>query len=171
MATLPDNFAQVLESEPRTRLLQGVVLRQQLQRLAMKGLNATRAAQVVGCSKDTARAVYRDPEFRKEVIGRVDGAFADVDAAFIDQKRSLHQRLADKAEDAYEALCVMLDSQDTLPSLKAKIAMDFLDRNPETQAGHTVTKLGELVHPEQLAQAARIGREMDNKVIPMRRTG
>lgn len=135
----------------------------------MKGLNATRAALLVGCGKDTARGVYRDPEFRKEVLSRVDGAFVDVDAAFVETKKSLHERLAERAELAFDQLCVLLDDESTLPSIRVKIAQDFMDRNPETQAGHTVTKLGGVLQSAELVHAARIAREMDDKVMPIRR--
>lgn len=166
MAQLPDDWLALGGEEKRT-LLKGLVLRQQLIRLAMKGLNATRAASVVGCAKETARGIYRDPDFRKEVVGRVDGAFGDVDLAFVEQKKSLHERLAERAERAFDQLCNLLDNEETMPSLKVKIAQDFMDRNPETQAGHTTTRLNPAFQSEALAHAARIAREVDEKVIPM----
>lgn len=169
MAQLPDDFALSLSPEGRQALLKGLVLRQQLMRLAMKGLNATRASSLVGCGKDTARAIYRDPEFRKEVLGRVDGAFADVDLAFVETRKGIHERLAEKAEKAFDVLCDMLDSEETMPSIRMKVAHDILDRNPETQAGHTVTRLNPALASESLQQAARIAREMDEKVMPIRR--
>lgn len=169
MAQLPDDFALSLGGFERKALLKGLVLRQQLIRLAMKGLNATRAAALVGCGKDTARGVYRDPDFRKEVLSRVDGAFVDVDNLFVETRKSIHERLAEKAEKAFDVLCDMLDSEETMPSIRMKVAHDILDRNPETQAGHTVTRLNPALGSESLVQAARIAREMDEKVTPIRR--
>lgn len=171
MAYLPDDFAFAAPTEERRVLLKGVVLRQQLARLAMKGLDATKAARVVGCHPATSRAVYRDPTFRREVYSKVEGAFTDVDKAFVEDKKSLHQRLAEEAESAFTELVTMLHDASTLPSIKVRIAQDFLDRNPETQAGHTITKLSPALQSEQLSAAAASAREMDSKVIPMRRQG
>ncbi len=168
MPTLPENFeASLLDPETRHVTMRGMVTRQQLLRLAMKGLNAARAARAAGLNPYTVRAIYRDPAFRKEVYGRVNGAFEEVDQAFRETKKSLHECLAEEAERAFETLRDMLADQGTMPSLKVKIAQDFLDRNPETQAGHTVMRLGVAMQGEDLAHAARIAREMDSGVIPL----
>lgn len=151
-----------VEAHIDQRLLTSAVLRVQLLRLAMKGVNATRAAEMLGCAPETARRHYADPTFRRAVLGKVDDAFVGVDAAFAEQKKTLHERLAEKADKAFEELCVLLDSQNTPMHLKVKIAQDFLDRNPETQAGF-VQRHGKF-DPEQLAAASRVAREMDNVV-------
>jgi hypothetical protein len=168
MPSLPDNFeALLLDPETRHVTMRGMVTRQMLLRLAMKGLNATKAARAAGLNPYTVRAIYRDPNFRKEVYGRVDGAFDEVDKAFHETKKSLHECLAEEAEHAFETLRDMLADQQTMPSLKVKIAQDFLDRNPETQPGHTVTRFSMQMQSEELAHAARIAKEMDSGVITL----
>lgn len=146
-------------------LVRQAVRRVQLLRLALKGLNAKQAAQVVGCSHQTALQIYADPEFRRACLSKLEGAFAGIDDTFARSHLSLHERLAEKSTAAFEVLCTMLDSESTHPSLRVKIAQDFLDRNPETQAGYTVQS--KKWDPQQLAEAARVAREMDDRVIPI----
>lgn len=169
MVTLPDDFELKLPSGERKMLLQMVVLRQQLLRLAMKGVNAKRASELVGVHHHTVLGIYKDPMFRKEVLGKVGGAFEDVDGAYVAQRKSLHERLAEKAETAFGVLVEMLEDKEGLPSLRAKVAMDLLDRNPETQQGHTITRISPALESEQLIQAAHIARQVDSKVTPIRK--
>jgi hypothetical protein len=133
----------------------------------MRGVTAGKAAEVVGCSAATARAVYSDPMFRAACIGQLDSAFADIDTAFAEKKATLIERMSAKAEEAFDTLCEILDDPNTRVPYKIKIAQDFLDRNPETQAGHIV-RTGPLADPEKLSQAARVAREMDG-VIPFQK--
>lgn len=173
--TLPLDFeARILSGESKTHTLRNIVVRQQLARLAMKGINAKLASGFVGVCAATAQAIYRDPKFKAEVYGKVDGAFTDVDKAFKESKQSVHERIAARADVILDQLFEMMDDTTQLPTLRAKIMMDVLDRNPETQPGHTVTRLGGAMTPEQLAQAAQIAREMDRKIespniLPMKR--
>lgn len=167
---LPDDWETLLlDTETRRVTVRGMVARQQLVRLACKGLDATRAAKLVGMNPHTVRAIYREPAFRKEVYGKVDSAFVDVDKIFVETKKDLHELIAEQASNAFQVLKGMLEEESTLPSLKVKIAQDFLDRNPESQAGHSVTRLNPALGVESLQQAARIAREMDEKVTPIRR--
>lgn len=152
--------------EERTRLLKQAVLRRQLLRLAMKGVDATQAARIVGCSKWTTREIYREPRFRQEVMGKVEGAFADIDHIFREKKKSLHERIDEQAERSFEGLVSLLDDTDTSNHLKAKIHMDFLDRSAESQK-QTVVNHARL-DPQQLIAAARTAVEMDN-VVPFRK--
>lgn len=144
------------------------VRRTQLIRLALRGVTAHRAAKILGCSPSTVLATYKDPQFRQACMARLSNAFQEIDEQIAKEKRTLHERLAEKSEEAFEKLCDMLDSDSTPVHLRAKIAMDFLDRNPETQPGHTVRT--ERFDPEQLAAAARTAAEMDN-VIEFKRKG
>jgi len=124
------------------RLIPSAILRIQLQRLAMRGLDATKAAKIVGCSAATARAIYSDPGFRKVVLGKINGALGGADSTFLDKKVSMLERLGEASEIAFESLMVMLNDVDTSKAHKIRIAQDFLNRNPETQAGlvHTHKK-------------------------------
>jgi len=148
------------------RLMTSSVLRAQLLRLAVRGCSATEAARVLKCHPQTAMKIYADPDFRKAAIRKLDRAFGLTDEDFAVEKRSLILRLQEKAENAFSLLCDLLESNDTQPALRVKIAQDFLDRNPETQPGYTVQH--KRFEPEQLMQAARAAREMDN-VIPIRK--
>jgi len=134
-------------------------------RLAVRGVNATAAAKVIGCRPETARKYYADPAFRREAFAKVESAFAGVDSDLGNEKRTLHQKLSEAADEAFEELYGMLKNAQTAAAHKIKIAQDFLDRNPETQAGFTTRNV--TLSPEQLASAARAAREMDN-VIPIR---
>lgn len=149
------------------RLMTQAVRRAQLLRLAMRGVTANKAAEILGCSAATARVVYSDPMFRAHCLGQLEEAFADIDTAYAEKKATMVERMGAKAEDAFNALCEMLDDPNTKVPYKIKIAQDFLDRNPETQAGHIV-RTGPLADSDKLAQAARVAREMDN-VIPIKK--
>jgi transposase len=132
----------------------------------MKGINATIAAKIVGCSKETSRKYYSDPSFRRDALEKVEQAFEGVDNNFIEEKKSIHERLAEQAENAFEELVSLLADKSTSTGYRIRIAQDFLDRNPETQAGFVARHTQ--VNPDQLIMAARTAKEMDN-VIPIRK--
>lgn len=148
---------QVEVATPSQGQLRQAVRRAHLLRLAMKGLNATEAAQVVGCAPETARAVYSDVEFRKAVLGGMERVFEGIDSEFVRRKASLHEMLEEQAYSSFTALQELLQ-EDIHPGLKVKIHQDFMDRCPETQSQRTATLKFD---PEQLALAARAAREMD----------
>ena len=149
--------------EFRDRLLKTSVTKTQLLRLAMKGLNATQAAKVVGCSAETARGHYADPEFRRAVLSRVEQAFEGIDQAFIERRKDLHELLEEQAYRSCEELMQLVEDPQLHPSLKVKIHQDFLNRHEDTKplSGKSFKfDAGELRH------ASRVAQEMD-KVIPM----
>lgn len=156
--------------DPGGRLMTQAVRRASLLRLALRGVNATKAAEVVGCSVATARAVYADPTFRASAIGRLDEAFADIDQGLATKKATLIERMSAKADEAFDMLCDIMDDPNTRVPYKIKIAQDFLDRNPETQAGHIV-RTGPLADPEKLSQAARVAKEMDGVILFPKKEG
>lgn len=149
------------------RLLTTVVLRAQLLRLALKGLNATEAAKIVGCHEATARVHYRDPSFRDEVRAKVDQAFMDVDEAYTSKQKGIHERLNDQALRSFEDLIGMLENPDLHPSIRMRINQDILNRVEDAQPMH---KVNTTVDAAALQRAASTAREMD-KVIPFRKTG
>lgn len=149
------------------RLLTTVVLRAQLLRLALKGLNASEAAKIVGCHEATARTHYRDASFRQEVRAKVDQAFFDVDEAFTDKQRGIHELLNDQAVKSFEDLMSMLQDPDLHPSIRMRINQDVLNRVAEAAPTH---KNITTVSPEQLQRAAKVAKEMDN-VVPFRKVG
>ncbi len=155
-------------SDFQQRLLAGAVLRTQLLRLAMKGVNATQAAKVVGVSSATAREVYREPEFRAEVLKKVNGAFEDIDAAFSSKKKTLHELIDEQAYRSCESLIDMLQDEQLHPSLKVKIHQDFLNRSEES-----MPKSGAVykVEPAELSRAAQVAQEMDNVIQFKKKTG
>jgi hypothetical protein len=149
------------------RLLTQAVRRAQLARLAIRGVNAKRAAEILGCSHAVVREVYSDPSFRRGVVGRVDDAFADTDEAFAAKKRTLVERVEEKAEVAFEILCAMLEDDKTTPGHRIRIAQDLLDRHAETAP---INRQHFKIDPLELSRAARVAQEMDNeRVIEMPR--
>lgn len=171
---LPGLVAQ--ESEPakaRSEQLRSLLLQEKLVRCAMKGFSAKRAAGVCGCHESTARAFYRDPGFRKRVNGIIQSAFEGVDEAFVKQQEGIHEKLERAALVSFDELYGMLTDKGVSSNLRARIAMQFLDRNPETQTGSTLRV--EKVEAEQLLEAAKVAREMEGratelgKVVEMRK--
>lgn len=153
-------------SELETRLLRTSVTRIQLQRLAMRGLHASEAAKLLGISSATARSHYSDPDFRRAVLSKVDGAFIGTDAEFIERARTLTERLEEQATKSFQALQEMLEpdtnkGREISDNLKYRIHTGFLDRHSETA---TITKAKVTVDPILLAVAARAAIEMDNVV-------
>lgn len=151
----------------RDRLLKTAVTRVRLLRLAMRGMHASDAAKEIGIHATTARQHYSDPDFRREVIKKVEGAFFDVDSAFAEKQKTLHERLEEQASKSFEELVTLAADSDLHPALKVKIHQDFLNRTDESKPlSGTSYKLD----PASLHRAAVSAREMD-KVIPMRRVG
>lgn len=141
--------------------------RARLLRLAANGVNAKRAAELIGVGHQTVLKEYQDPEFRRQVVRLVESAFEDVDSNFEQMQLSLHDRIRLKSEEAFQTLCELMDSKDTHEAVRMKIAQDILDRNPETQAGHTVTH-NSIAEVEELRRAAVAAREMD-KIVPIKK--
>lgn len=132
----------------------------------MRGYTAKKAAESLGIPYAAVLQEYKDREFRALAYGRLELAFSEIDGNFTEEKLSLHEKLASKANDAFKVLCELLDDEAVHPGVRVKIAQDMLDRNPDTQAGHTVRH--ERFDPEQLKRAAMVASEMDN-VIEMKR--
>jgi len=151
--------------ELKDRLLRTSVTKIQLVRLAMKGLNATQAAKVVGISKETARAYYAEADFRKEVLSRVDAAFVDIDSAFCSKRKSLHEMLEEQAYKSCEDLVAMLENPDIHPSLRVKINQDFLNRVEDTAQ---FSKQPYRMDAADLQHAAKVAMEVD-KVVEIRK--
>jgi phage terminase small subunit len=154
------------ELEPlRDRLLTTSVTKAQLLRLAMKGLNATQAAKVVGCSAETARSHYASVDFRRAVLAKVEEAFEGIDAAYESKRKNLHEMLEEQALKSCEELMQMVEQPDLHPSLKVKIHQDFLNRVEDSAQQ---TKHSYKMDPTDLRHAASVAREMD-AVIPIDR--
>lgn len=174
LAVLPDPPPWVLEpgavgpgaaqdALPPTRLLSQAVRRARLLRLAQRGITAKRAAEAIGCSPGVAAEVYRDPAFRRAVLGKVDAMFAEVDAAYEQRQLTLHERITAKGDAAFDRLCMLLEKSAN-EQLVAKIAMDILDRCPEAAASAGASTLD----AETLRAADESAAVMDaGNVIPM----
>lgn len=154
---------EVPEGELEYRPPKGV-RRSKLLRLAAQGLPAARAAQILGCSHATTLMEYRDPEFKRQVLALVESAFESSDVRFGEEMFTLQDRLKMKAEEAFETLCEIMDDVQNEPGVRAKVAMDLLNRVPETQTGHQV-RTGAIEDATTLARAARAAEEMNN-VVP-----
>lgn len=144
-----------------------IARRSKLLRLAVQSVNAKRASELLGIGYQTVLAEYKDPSFRRQAHEMVESAFEGVDASLSNVQLSLHDRIRLKSEEAFDVLCNILDDEAENPALRAKIAVELLDRNPESQAGTTV-RHGALVEATDLARAARAAEEM-NKVLPIRK--
>lgn len=154
----------------QSRLLKTEIAKLQILRLAMEGKTATEAAKVMGLSAETVRGYYRDPEFRLAARKKVEAAFADVDGAFRERRKTLHEMLEEQAYRSCEDLIEMLNSDDAplLPSLKVKIHQDFMNRvNDSKPLSGAVMKLD----PAELRHAANVAAEMDNVISIKRKTG
>jgi len=153
--------------EVRDRLLTTSVTKAQLLRLAMKGLNATQAAKIVGCSAETARSHYSTPDFRRAVLAKVEEAFEGIDQAFITKRKGLHEMLEEQALRSCEELIAMVEMPELHPSLKVKIHQDFLNRVEDSAPQSKSTYK---LDPGELRHAGNVAKEMDN-VIPMKKVG
>lgn len=153
----------IAPAELETRLLRTSVTRTQLLRLAMRGLHASEAAKVLGIHVSTARSHYSDPDFRRAVLAKVDGAFSDVDAAFIERTKTMTEKLEEQAHKSFDGLLKMLDptayGREISPNLEAKIHLEFLNRTAETSS---VNRSLVSLDPMQLSVAAKAASEMDN---------
>lgn len=160
-------------SSLETRLLRSSVTRVQLLRLAMRGLHATEASRIVGCHVATARTHYSDPDFRRAVLSKVEGAFAGTDAAFIARTKTLTEKLEEQAAKSFDELTEMLDPNGRFgvanQNLRFRINKDFLDRHAETAP---VTRSKVTLDPMQLTIMAQAASEMDDhKVVEMKKIG
>lgn len=142
------------------------VLRARALRLALQQISARKAAPLLGISYETARRIYADPSFQADVRRRIDLAFEDVDAAYAERNKTLHEKIAEKGERAFQELIQLMEDPNTLPGHRIKIAQDILDRNEDTQAGKIIKHTN--LDIERLRMAGLAAREMDN-VIPIRK--
>ena len=144
------------------KTLINAVVRTRLKRLAMRGMNATQAAEEVGWSPQTVRNVYRDPSFRQEVLGSLEGVFSEVDTIFKDTQMSMNEKMELRACEAFDLMWELMKSEDTSTNQKIKIATDFLDRSDITNKRHTtINKNAEVLTAEALARASTAAQEMD----------
>lgn len=147
----------------RARLLSSAVTRAQLMRCAMKGINATKAALLVGCTTSFARRTYADPAFKRECLAIVEGVFGDIDKVYAEKRRDLHAELESQALKSFDDLVTMLEDDELTPAIRMRINQDFLDRSAATASyAPRSADLG----AQQLQIAAAAAREMDN-VIPI----
>lgn len=141
------------------------IMRARCLRLALQGMNAKRAAAATGYPYDTVRRIYREPGFQADVRRRVDLTFEDIDVAYQTREKTLHEKIAEKAEDAFATLCEMLEDDRTLPGHKIKIAQDLLNRREDTTPFSARTTN---LDADKLRAAALAARDMD-AVIPAER--
>lgn len=145
-------------------LLRREVQKRQILRLALRGLTAKQTSEALGIGVYTVRAWYADPEFRRVVLSKVEGALAYADETFLRQNKTLHQKIAEKSESAFEKMCEMMDSPNVSEGLRLRVCQDFLDRNPEAAKHSSVEH--EHMHrfsAEELRNAAKTASEMDLK--------
>lgn len=176
---VPDSLFGVCDSGQAEQVKAGLrraALGEKLVRMAMKGVTASEAARLVGCHQQTALMYYKRPDFRKRVMNKIQGAFEGVDEGFSEELESMHEKLKRAAEKSYDELMAMLSGEVAGVQVghKIKIAQDFMNRNPDTQAGF-IHRNGDKLDPDQLRLAATAAREMDasskNNIVEMPHTG
>ncbi len=158
-----------LRTPPTSRGLRKSVLRMQLLRMAMRGINIKEAAMALDISPDQVAVHYRDPDFQKEVIRRVSGAFQDPDSEFVDQKKTLLEKVNDQAEKSFDRLVQILDQRLLAPKDEVRVHQDFLDRAKDTSK---IERREVLIDHQALANAAKVASEMDRgngKVVDIRK--
>jgi len=96
------------------------------------------------------------------VLGSIDEVYEPVDEAFVEHRRSFHEKLEEQAHKSFEDLVQMLGNPTLQPALRAKINLSFLDRHPESQEGNIRTHK---IDPQALMLAAAVAREMDLKRV------
>jgi hypothetical protein len=151
----------VVSIEEADGLLKQQVTRIKLKRLAMRGLNAKEASKLVGICAQTAGAIYRDPEFRKEVTASLEGVFDEIDGDFKVKQKTLHEMLEEQALESFNDLVRMLKQGDLNPSLKVRVHQDFMDRAAETAKHSPKSSSAPNLDAEDLARAVQAAREMD----------
>lgn len=169
---LQDGLAEAVERvefEPQARkLLRSEIVRAQLLRMALRGLTAKQSSEALGCSYWLARQAYSEPEFRRKVLSKVEGALAYADELFTKQNKTLHERIAEKSEKAFEVLCELLESPSVHPSIRMRVGQDLLDRTPDVSKQTTVEHK-HAFSAEQLVLAAKTAEEMSSKVISIKK--
>lgn len=170
---LPASLAEALAAEEfrplARRLLKSEILRAQLLRSALRGLTAKQSSEALGCSYWMARQCYAEPHFRRTVLSKVEGALAYADELYNKQTKSLHERIAEKSEKAFEVLCDLLENPSTHPSIRMRIGQDLMDRTPDLSKSTTVEHK-HAFSAEQLVLAARTAEEMHKpNVISIRK--
>ena len=165
---VPARISAELAVEAEPRLLKTAVIRAQLLRCALRGLNAKQAAAVVKCSHSVALSAYSDPGFRESAMKQLNAAFEGVDAGFVEKKESWFDRLDRAADKAFEELMGMLERDNLDDAHRIKICQDFLDRTPETASQSAEHRYAHF-NAEELALAARTAEEMNQALVAMRR--
>ena len=158
-----------LRTPPTSRGLRKSVLRMQLLRMAMRGITMKEAAMSLDISPDQVSVHYRDPDFQKEVIRRVSGAFQDPDSEFIENKKTLLERVNEQAERSFDRLVNILDQKLLAPRDEVRVHQDFLDRAKDTSK---IERREVLIDHNALANAAKVAAEMDRhsgKIVNIRK--
>ena len=154
------------------QLLRSAVLRAKLLRCSMRGMNATQAAKIVGCSVATACAIYRESSFRRQTMGMVEGALSPGDQLYQERTKTVQERIQDATDTAFDLLMEVLADPTEDKRLRVKVAEGLLDRNPDTakQSQSTTTEIHRF-SVEELALAARAADELDrHSILPIRRS-
>lgn len=146
--------------------VQQAVQRLKLRRLAAKGVNAKQAAEGLGLHMNTVRSVYRDPQFKQEVMAAVNGAFEDIDDEIVARQRSLEEEMEALAWDAFSILKDKLTSGDAKLTdyQRAKLAEGVLDRMQATAKYSKNIQVGTKLEADDLVRASQTAREMEHSL-------
>lgn len=107
----------------------------------------------------------RRPEFLEQLRALNAECWSDIDNELRAVNGMMTERIIELSEKALTKLEYLLtDSTDE--RIVAKVAIDLLDRNPETsKTTKHVGKVEHTIHPEMLRRAAMAAQEMDESVF------
>jgi hypothetical protein len=160
------DYANVLPINSDEYLLNQLVWRAKLKRLARNGMKASAAARELGISPATAQQIYNDLEFRREVMSNIHEAFEDLDEKFEEQSRTMGEKLEEGANFALDKVITLLKSDESnlTDFQRSRVAFDILDRHQDSAKVNRNMQISPKLQSEDLRRAAQGAREMDTKI-------
>jgi hypothetical protein len=109
----------------------------------------------------------RRPEFLGQLKNLNGDMYQDVDQELRAMTGMITERVLEMSTKALDKLELLLESEGTDDRLVARIAMDFLDRNPDTSktSKHVAKVEHAFMNPALLARAAQAAKELDEKTF------
>lgn len=139
---------------------------EELVRLLLGRYTLKECAALLEVTYSTLCARARRPEFLDRLRELSKETWAETDRELRLIHGNVTERLVLLSERALTELEALMDDEGTDDRLRAKIAMDFLDRTAETSKStkSLVKNTHEFINPLQLKHAAAAAREMDDSV-------
>jgi hypothetical protein len=140
---------------------------QELMRRLLAHYTLKECAAIFNVTYHTICRRARRPEFLQELRDLSGDTWSEVDHELRATNGLITERIIEISEKALNTLELLMDNTETQPALQAKIAMDFLDRNPETTKTRKIESKVEhqFMNPRVLIDAAQAAREMDETQV------